>query len=74
MGVNLVGCQGCHGTNFNKSALGQSKIVSLMSKEEVANALVGYKNKTYGRDLQDLMYKQVSKYSEFALRNTGLGK
>jgi cytochrome c553 len=41
--VNLGACKGCHGQNFEKKALGKSKIVAEMSKADVAAALVGYK-------------------------------
>jgi len=74
VGVNLGGCQGCHGSSFEKSAFGKSMIVSQMSKKDVGDALVGYKNNTYGRDMKHVMFRQVSKYDDIALRNTGLGK
>lgn len=72
--VNLGACKGCHGANFEKKALGKSKIVSEMTKQEVSDALVGYKNGTYGRAMKGLMKGQVAKYSEDELRATGLGK
>ncbi len=72
--VNLGACKGCHGANFEKKALGKSKIVSEMTKQEVSDALVGYKNGTYGKAMKGLMKGQVAKYSEDELRATGLGK
>ena len=72
--VNLAACKGCHGANFEVSALGKSKIVANMTKDEVSNALVGYKNGTYGGSMKGIMKGQVAKYSIEALRNTGLGK
>ena len=72
--VNLGACKGCHGANFEKKALGKSKIVSEMTKQEVSDAMVGYKNGTYGRAMKGLMKGQVAKYSEDELRATGLGK
>jgi len=45
VGVNLGGCQGCHGSSFELSAYGKSMIVSQMSKKDVGDALVGYKIK-----------------------------
>ena len=67
-------CKGCHGANFEKVALGKSKIVSEMTKDQVSEALIGYKNDTYGGAMKGIMKAQVVKYSDEALRNTGLGK
>jgi cytochrome c-type protein NapB len=72
--VNIKACAGCHGANFEKSAMNKSKIVADMTKQEVSDALVGYKNGTYGGAMKNLMKMQVSKYSEEELQNTGLGK
>ena len=72
--VNLGACKGCHGGSFEKKALGKSKIVSAMTKQEVSDALVGYKNGTYGGPMKGIMKGQVAKYSEADLRTTGLGK
>ena len=73
-GVNLNACKGCHGANFEKKALGKSKVVSDMTKAEVSAAMVGYKNGTYGGPMKGVMKGQVAKYSEADLRSTGLGK
>jgi len=72
--VNTKACAGCHGADFSKSAMGKSKIVSDMSTQDVADALVGYKNGTYGGPMKQIMVGQVSKYSEEELKNTGIGK
>ncbi len=72
--VNLGACKGCHGANFEKKALGKSKIVKDMTKQEVSDAMVGYKNGTYGGPMKGVMKGQVAKYSEADLRATGLGK
>lgn len=72
--VNLGACKGCHGANFEKAALGKSKIVANLTKEEVSAALVGYKNGTYGGPMKAVMAGQVAKYSEEELKSTGLGK
>jgi len=72
--VNLGACKGCHGANFEKKALGKSKIVANMTKQEVSDALVGYKNGTYGGSMKGVMKGQVAKYSEADLGATGLGK
>lgn len=67
-GVNLGACKGCHGANFEKHALGKSKIVANLTKAEVAAALVGYKNGTYGGPMAGVMKGQVMKYSEADLK------
>jgi cytochrome c-type protein NapB len=72
--VNTAVCAGCHGPHFEKSAMGKSKIVKNMSREDVSKALVGYKNGTYGGTMKNLMKMQVSKYSVEELQNTGVGK
>ena len=72
--VNLGACKGCHGQNFEKKALGKSKIVKDMTKAEVNDAMVGYKNGTYGGPMKGVMKGQVARYSEADLRATGLGK
>ena len=72
--VNLGACKGCHGANFEKHALGKSKVVSEMTKADVSAALVGYKAGTYGGPMKGVMKGQVAKYSEADLKATGLGK
>jgi len=72
--VNLGACKGCHGANFEKHALGKSKVVSDMTKAEVSAALVGYKAGTYGGPMKGIMKGQVARYSDADLKATGLGK
>jgi len=72
--VNTKVCAGCHGQNFEKSAMGKSKIVKDMTRQEVSNALIGYKNGTYGGAMKMVMKNQVSKYSDEDLKSTGIGK
>jgi cytochrome c553 len=72
--VNLGACKGCHGQNFEKKALGKSKIVKDMTKAEVSAALTGYKAGTYGGPMKGVMKGQVAKYSVADLKSTGLGK
>lgn len=62
--INSGACTGCHGDKWEKEALNKSKIVSSMSYDEIVNALIGYKNGTYGRDMKSLMKAQVQKYSD----------
>lgn len=61
--VNLKGCTGCHGANFEKKALGKSKIVSDMNATSISAALIGYKDGTYGGSMKGIMKGQTAKYS-----------
>ena len=58
--INMNACKSCHGAAFEKSALGKSKIVSTLSKEEIKLALEGYQNGTYGGPMKGLMKAQLS--------------
>ena len=66
--VNLGACKGCHGANFEKKALGKSKIVANMTEADIAVAMVGYKNGTYGGPMKGVMKGQVARYSEADLK------
>jgi len=57
-------CAGCHGTLGEKKALGKSKVISKMSKEDLVSALNGYKDGSYGGAMKGLMKGQVSKLSD----------
>ena len=57
-------CIGCHGTQFEKMALGKSKVVKNMSKENIIKAIKGYKDGSYGGDMKSLMRGQVSHLSD----------
>jgi cytochrome c len=59
---NLNACKGCHGQNFEKVALGKSKVVADMTKEEIIESLSGYQDGTYGGALKGVMKGQVAKY------------
>ena len=63
-GVSTSACTGCHGQNFEKAALGKSKIVKDMSKEEIVKALKGYKDGSYGGTMKGLMKGQVASLSD----------
>ena len=63
-GVNKTACISCHGANFERKALGKSKVVADMNATEIAKALKGYKNGTYGGPMKGLMKGQVVKYSD----------
>ncbi len=62
--VNGKACMGCHGANFEKKAMGKSKVVADMTHAEIATSLKGYKDGTYGAAMKGLMKGQVAKYSD----------
>jgi cytochrome c-type protein NapB len=61
--TNYNGCVGFHGANGEKAALGKSKIIKDMTKEELVKSLIGYKEGSYGGAMKGLMKGQVAKYS-----------
>jgi len=52
-------CVACHGVDFEKKALGVSKVVKDMSEAEIKAALDGYK-KGQGGSMKDVMIKEVN--------------
>ncbi len=62
--ANTTACAGCHGANFEKSALGKSKIVKDLSKEDIMKALHGYKDGSYGGAMKGIMKGQASKLTD----------
>ena len=66
--VNLGACKGCHGANWEKAALGKSKIVKDMSEADIAAAMIGYKDGTYGGPMKGVMKGQVARYSAADLK------
>ncbi len=63
--ANTTACAGCHGKNFEKSAMGQSKIVKDMSKADIEKALKGYKDGSYGHSpMKGVMAAQAKKLSD----------
>ncbi len=57
-------CIGCHGADFEKSAMGKSKIVTEMTAEEITTALNGYKDGSYGGPMKMLMKGPATAMSE----------
>lgn len=57
-------CAACHGQNGEKAALGKSKLINAMNKDEIVTALKGYKDGTYGGSMKALMKGQVASYSD----------
>jgi cytochrome c553 len=61
---NTAACVGCHGANFEKSALGKSKVVKDMTKADIVTALKGYKDGSYGGAMKGVMKGQADKLSD----------
>ncbi len=60
-GESLYGkCAACHGANGEKVALGKSKVIKDMSKEDFIAAMQGYKDGTYGGAMKSMMMGQVA--------------
>jgi len=62
--VNLSACAGCHGKDFEKHAMGKSKVVKDMKKADIIKALKGYKDGSYGGAMKGIMKGQVAKLTE----------
>lgn len=57
-------CAGCHGADGSKVALGKSQVIKGWDAKKTEDALLGYKNKTYGGVMKGLMTSQVANLSE----------
>jgi cytochrome c553 len=62
--VNTDNCVGCHGLNFEKTAMGMSNIVSEMSKEYIEATLFNYKYNSVEGDMNPLMSWQTAKLTD----------
>ncbi len=62
--VNVASCTGCHGKEFEKSAMGKAKVVKEMTKDEIVKALTGYKDGSYGGAMKAMMAGQAKKLSD----------
>lgn len=52
-------CVSCHGAKAEKSALNKSKIIADFSEVQIKEALKGYQNGTYGKDMKAVMQGQA---------------
>lgn len=66
-GASIAACTGCHGQQFEKVAMGKSKVVKDMSKEDIIAAMKGYKDGTYGGPMKGLMKGQVANLDDAAI-------
>jgi cytochrome c-type protein NapB len=62
--ASTAACIGCHGQSFEKKAMGKSKVVKDMSKEDIIKALKGYKDGSYGGAMKGMMKGQVASLSD----------
>ena len=62
--VSIKNCYVCHGKNFEKHALGKSKIVKDMNSTEIKQALIGYRSGSYGGNMKGLMKTKVVNYTD----------
>jgi cytochrome c len=56
-------CLACHGLNFEKVALGKSKVVKDMTSEDISKSLQGYQ-KGEGGPMKGIMIAQVKGLTE----------
>lgn len=52
-------CVSCHGTKGEKSALGKSQIIADFTEQQIKDALKGYQDGSYGKEMKGLMQGQV---------------
>jgi len=57
-------CASCHGAKAEKSALNKSQIIATLSEQQIADALKGYQNGTYGREMKAVMQGQAKGLSD----------
>ena len=52
-------CVSCHGTKGKKSALGKSQVIADFTEQQIKDALKGYQDGSYGKEMKGLMQGQV---------------
>jgi cytochrome c len=57
-------CQGCHGADGSKVAMGMTRPLSALTLEEAKAALIGYKTGTYGGEKKAMMERVVKPLSD----------
>lgn len=65
-------CVSCHGVNGEKVALGKSKVIKDMTKDEISASLKGYKEGTYGGAMKSIMLGQVKSLSDKDIEDIAL--
>lgn len=64
----IKGCASCHGKYGEKRAFGRAGELNIMDEEEFTQKMLGYKNKTYGGQMQYFMTHFVKDLSENEIR------
>lgn len=59
-----IKCAGCHGQNGQLQALGKSHVIKGWDKQKIKDALLGYKNGTYGAAMKGVMIAQMTSLNE----------
>ncbi len=59
-----IKCSVCHGQNGEKPALNNSELIAGWDEQRIIDALKGYQNGTYGKNMKQIMAGQVSSLSE----------
>jgi len=62
-------CAGCHGQNGEIHALGKSQKINEWDEVKIENALLGYKDGTYGGNMKGVMKAQVMNLSEADIKS-----
>lgn len=57
-------CVSCHGANGEKVALGKSKLINKMNKDELTAAMIGYKDGSYGGPMKAMMKAQLAPFNQ----------
>lgn len=57
-------CAACHGINADKKALNTSRMINTLDKEEIVNALVGYKEGNSGGKFKKVKQRLATALSE----------
>ncbi|MDD2369342.1 MAG: c-type cytochrome [Sulfuricurvum sp.] len=57
-------CSACHGSKAEKSALGKSQIIAGWKEDQVKNALKGYQDGSYGKEMKAVMQGQAKALSD----------
>ncbi len=52
-------CVSCHGAKAEKSALNKSQVIATFGEQQIKDALKGYQNGTYGKDMKAVMQGQA---------------
>ena len=63
-------CTACHGQKAEKHAMGKSKVIANMSKEDITTALKGYKDGSYGGPMKGVMKGQVIRMDDADIEKT----